>query len=71
MKYPLLKSLSIALILSALGACAVGPDYVPPEPAVPAQFKYQDGWQTVSPQSWAAQGAWWQAFADPALDAPR
>ena len=46
----------------------VGPDYQPPESMVPAEFKYDSGWQTTSPQCWAAQGEWWMAYNDPDLN---
>ena len=45
----------------------MGPDYQQPESLVPAEFKYDSGWQTIAPQSWAAQGDWWTAFNDPQL----
>lgn len=55
------------VLLAALAGCAVGPDYQRPEVTVPEAFKYQDGWQTVPPRSWAASGEWWLAFDDPVL----
>lgn len=62
------KTLSLCLtgLLLAAG-CTVGPDYHTPETALPAQFQYQDGWQTMPAQPWMAQGAWWEAFNDPTL----
>lgn len=62
------KSLHIALLVAGLSACSAGPDYVKPELSLPTSYKYEAGWQTVTPQSWAAQGEWWRAFNDPALD---
>ncbi|WP_344938673.1 efflux transporter outer membrane subunit [Zhongshania borealis] len=55
-------------LLFSVSACMVGPDYQPPESMVPAEFKYDSGWQTTSPQSWAAQGEWWMAYNDPDLN---
>ncbi|MBW2939949.1 efflux transporter outer membrane subunit [Zhongshania aquimaris] len=62
------KCISVLPLLLGLVACSVGPDYQPPQSSVPAAFKYEAGWQTISPQSWAAQGDWWTAFNDPELN---
>ena len=59
--------LSILLLLLALvsAGCAVGPDYVRPDPPLPA------GWQTDPPGveivAGTHPGRWWDAFADPEL----
>jgi NodT family efflux transporter outer membrane factor (OMF) lipoprotein len=53
--------------LLCVAGCTVGPDYHTPETALPAQFQYQDGWQTLPEQPWVAQGTWWEAFNDPTL----
>ncbi|MGD9597119.1 MAG: efflux transporter outer membrane subunit [Steroidobacteraceae bacterium] len=48
----------------ALSACAVGPDYVPPVPALP------EAWSAPQLQGhvpWPAR--WWETFDDPVLDA--
>lgn len=55
-------------LVAGLTACSAGPDYVKPTVNIPVSFKYEAGWQTVSSQSWAAQGKWWQAFNDPKLN---
>src|SRR5690606_30704770 len=31
--------------------------------------RYQDGWQPIPAQSWAASGSWWRAFNDDTLSA--
>ena len=49
-----------------LGGCAVGPDYVRPEVAVPAAFKEQ--WKSAEPSAELARGPWWQLFGDAELD---
>ncbi|CAA0091839.1 Outer membrane protein OprM [Zhongshania aliphaticivorans] len=67
MKLFTLKYLPTLPLLVSLAACTVGPDYQQPESRVPAEFKYEAGWQTIAPQSWAAQGDWWTAFKDPEL----
>lgn len=58
---------ALFLAIALLAGCTVGPDYQRPEANFPAEFKYQDGWQTVPPRSWAASGEWWLAFDDPVL----
>jgi NodT family efflux transporter outer membrane factor (OMF) lipoprotein len=68
MKLSNTKYLPALSLLLSLAACTVGPDYQQPESLVPAEFKYDSGWQTISPQSWAAQGDWWTAFNDPELN---
>jgi len=53
------------LVLSAflLSACAVGPDYVRPQPAAPAQFERADAaTETTEPVA-----EFWQRFEDPVL----
>jgi len=55
--------LSLACLL--VSACAVGPDYVRPDPPLPA------GWQTdgagISSAPAVPVGRWWDAFGDPEL----
>nr|WP_235610858.1 efflux transporter outer membrane subunit [Bordetella sp. H567] len=59
-------------LCGALGACAVGPDYVRPAMDVGTQFKEgQDdtpGWKPAQPNELADRGAWWQVYQDPVLD---
>jgi NodT family efflux transporter outer membrane factor (OMF) lipoprotein len=58
-----LKALSTVLLLSALAGCMVGPDYQPPQPAVPATWS--------APAAPTAQSVdlanWWKTFNDPTL----
>jgi NodT family efflux transporter outer membrane factor (OMF) lipoprotein len=58
--------LSIALMLAG---CAVGPDYVRPAIAVPAQFKENPDWKPAQPSDQKPRAAWWRIFDDPQLDA--
>ncbi len=66
LRFPLRRTdAAAALVLLALAGCAVGPDYHPPEPAMPA------GWQEMS--SGVVQGPgdltrWWTLLGDPTLD---
>ena len=66
--YTQLVKLSAAASLVLLTACAVGPQYVIPEMAVPAHYKHALQ-QEESAGEAAVPGAWWQLFDDPALDA--
>ncbi|MFN8640418.1 MAG: efflux transporter outer membrane subunit [Candidatus Binatia bacterium] len=54
-----------ALVLLALAGCTLGPDYRPPEPAMPA------GWEEASSgvvQQPADLSRWWTLLGDPTLD---
>jgi len=63
------RSLSALAAAAILGGCMVGPDYVrPTAPETPA-FKEAAGWKMGEPRDRAPKGAWWEAFADPELDA--
>ena len=57
-------------LVTALAACAVGPDYVRPSmtPA-PAAFKEMQDWKPAQPNELAMNGQWWTMFHDPQLDA--
>src|SRR5487761_2338547 len=69
-----LKVAAVAAVVGALAGCAVGPDYRPPKPDVPADFATPP---TPAPAAGAAAipaaGAddtirqWWQSFHDPEL----
>ena len=50
-------------LLLGLGACAVGPDFVPPTQALPAQWNAAT--QNKRP---ALPSEWWRLFKDPALN---
>lgn len=61
--------LSLSAVLLALGACAVGPDYVRPPAATPAAFKeVPEGWKVAQPADAIARGTWWEIYSDPVLD---
>ena len=60
---------ALATIAAIVSGCMVGPDYVrPTAPEAPA-FKEANGWKLGEPKDLAPRGAWWDAFADPDLDA--
>jgi NodT family efflux transporter outer membrane factor (OMF) lipoprotein len=52
----------------ALGACAVGPNYVRPKVETPPAFKEADGWAPARPADGVDRGDWWAMFEDPLLD---
>jgi NodT family efflux transporter outer membrane factor (OMF) lipoprotein len=59
----------LAGLLAALAAgCTVGPDYVPPRPAVPAQFTEQPATPAQVADATARLKRWWAEFHDPLLD---
>jgi NodT family efflux transporter outer membrane factor (OMF) lipoprotein len=62
------SALLSAALLAALGACAVGPDYVRPTVETPPAFKEVAGWKLAEPQDQIVRGAWWKVFGDPLLD---
>ena len=60
----------------ALAGCAVGPDYVRPDVAVPAQYKALahapegwPGWKPAQPADDMPRGRWWERFGDAHLNA--
>jgi NodT family efflux transporter outer membrane factor (OMF) lipoprotein len=58
--------ISVAVLVSG---CAVGPDYVRPDIAVPATFKEDPDWKPAQPADTAPRPPWWRVFNDAQLDA--
>ncbi|SRR5579885_660954 len=59
----------LALLLPALAACEVGPDYArPPVDAPPAYKEAGPGWKVGEPRLAGSDGAWWSVYGDPDLD---
>ena len=58
--------LVVALLLSVLSGCTVGPKYKKPEFHPPATFYTQEQATNIS----AADLAWWELFKDPVLQNP-
>jgi NodT family efflux transporter outer membrane factor (OMF) lipoprotein len=54
---------------AALSGCMVGPDYQRPDVDVPAAYKEAGDWKVAQPGDEASRGRWWEAFADPQLNA--
>jgi NodT family efflux transporter outer membrane factor (OMF) lipoprotein len=59
----------ICQIAAALGACAVGPNYVRPTVPTPAEFKESKGWKSAEPRDQLPRGKWWEVYGDKDLDA--
>jgi len=59
------RLLASAVIALGLAGCAVGPDYVTPEAAMPARWHRAAGEHAVTR---AALGEWWRDLRDPLLD---
>jgi len=60
---------SLTLATTLLAGCAVGPDYVLPDAAVPAAYKEAGEWKVAQPRDEASRGKWWEVFGDPQLNA--
>jgi NodT family efflux transporter outer membrane factor (OMF) lipoprotein len=61
--------LLLAVVVFALSACTVGPNYVRPSVDTPAQYKEMDGWKQAEPSDAIARGKWWEIFGDRELNA--
>lgn len=60
-----MNNISLSLILAGvLGGCAIGPDYVRPDIAVPETFIHNE---TNTTSAHALDSGWWQTFNDTAL----
>jgi outer membrane protein, multidrug efflux system len=58
------RSLARLGVLLALAGCTVGPDFTPPQPAVPDRFTEQPAPKPAAD----ADDAWWRTLHDPVLD---
>ena len=61
--------LACSLLATLLSGCAVGPDYVRPQIAIPDNFKEIKGWKQAQPRDNLLPGKWWEVFKDTRLDA--
>jgi NodT family efflux transporter outer membrane factor (OMF) lipoprotein len=59
----------VLLVLFALSACTVGPNYSPEPAPVPTTYKYLKGWKFANPNDAADRGDWWAPYRDPRLAA--
>lgn len=63
---PLSQCIGIVLLATLTACSAVGPDYQPPKPELPAQWQETTGNVAVTPASDVHN--WWALFKDPILD---
>ena len=66
------------VLVALLSGCALGPDYVRPNPIASAEsggkgvtgadFKERKGWKPIAPSDLADRGAWWMSYHEPELD---
>ncbi|QRR05367.1 TolC family protein [Burkholderia sp. MS455] len=62
------KPIVAAVLAAALSAgCAVGPDYVQPDPAMPERFQGQAAVEQRHAAAEAELATWWTGFGDPQL----
>jgi NodT family efflux transporter outer membrane factor (OMF) lipoprotein len=60
---------SLAVLIGAVSACTVGPNYHrPPAASVPVSYREDQGWKPVQPRDAASGTAWWAIYDDPMLD---
>lgn len=65
----LLPSAAIALLMTVLAACTVGPDYVRPSaPQASGGFKEMQGWSEAKPADDQIPTAWWMRYGDDQLN---
>ena len=57
----------IAIVMTLLAGCAVGPDYRQPA-ATPTVLPAYTGWKIAEPQADRPKGNWWEMFGDPELN---
>lgn len=57
----------LAIAVSALGGCTLGPNFKRPSAPVPKVYK-EAGWQKASPADALDRGPWWRIYRDPELD---
>jgi NodT family efflux transporter outer membrane factor (OMF) lipoprotein len=60
--------LCAAVLVSLAGGCAVGPRYREPASAATVRAQYKEAGAVATPAAPSADGRWWQAFHDDALD---
>ena len=62
------RTLSVAVGILMVAACAVGPDYKRPKFVAAADYKEQSGWKPSEPSDALSRGPWWKIFNDETLD---
>ena len=57
-----LRLLILALVVSGLSACTLGPDYQRPDLDIPEQYRQVQGWKPAAPADALERGAWWSRY---------
>ncbi|HTS11656.1 MAG TPA: efflux transporter outer membrane subunit [Candidatus Limnocylindrales bacterium] len=57
-----------SLVMLALAGCKVGPNYVRPPAAVPADYKENANFKPAQPSDAIARGKWWEVYQDARLN---
>lgn len=67
---PILLAIGIAVAVSLITGCTVGPKYHRPDAPVAAAYKEQlpDSWKQAQPNAGVPRGKWWEVYNDPALN---
>jgi len=63
---PILLGLAL---LTTLGACSIGPDYVRPTPVADIPASFRENWKPAEPQDQQIPADWWTLFNDATLNA--
>ncbi|HEY2481779.1 MAG TPA: efflux transporter outer membrane subunit [Caulobacteraceae bacterium] len=64
----LTRSCTIALLLTGVAGCLVGPNYRRPSTPTPPAYKEAEGWSPAQPSDAADRADWWTVFGDPTLN---
>jgi NodT family efflux transporter outer membrane factor (OMF) lipoprotein len=64
----LTRSCTIALLLTGVAGCLVGPNYRRPSAPTPPAYKEAEGWSPAQPSDAADRANWWTVFDDPTLN---
>jgi NodT family efflux transporter outer membrane factor (OMF) lipoprotein len=59
--------LAALMVVFALAACTVGPDYRPEAAPTPTNYKELKGWKVATPGDGPGRGDWWGLYHDPKL----
>src|SRR5208283_958113 len=62
------RTLSVAVGIVLVAACAVGPNYKRPKFDAAASYKEQNDWKPSEPSDTLSRGPWWRIFNDETLD---
>ncbi|BBP00200.1 efflux transporter outer membrane subunit [Sulfuriferula nivalis] len=63
-----IKPISLLILVTLLGGCAVGPDYVRPTMDIPAAYKESKDWKVAEPHDNELGQHWWAIYNDTLLN---